>query len=208
MSEFESFGVWICDHTGELLVPAVETGVSLPKSLVMDIFQAYSEIHTSRERLGQITRYASRAPLASLSVSKLDYLRFQIESYFQEAYILKMRIDAFLNLLEKQPLLRRHKEIAKLRCVVSTATNSIVGLRGKHVHKKRLDNQEITGLAALELIATLGKNRKAAQLLTLRYPTVQKKWCEQLKKTNDAINSLLDDVFKKCRQLAEQVIVG
>jgi hypothetical protein len=120
MSEFESFGVWICGHTSKLLIPAVEKGVSPPKSLGMTIFQVYSEIHTSHERLGQITRYVGRVPLGSLRVSKLDYLRLQLESYLQETYILKMRIKAFLNLLEKQPPLRRHKEIAKLRCLLSS----------------------------------------------------------------------------------------
>ena len=111
MSEFESFGVWICGHTSKLLIAAVEKGVSPPKSVSMTIFQVYSEIRTSHERLGQITRYASQLPSASLNVSKSDYLRFQLESYFQEIYILKMRIEAFLNLLEKQPILRRNKEI-------------------------------------------------------------------------------------------------
>ena len=76
-----------------------------------------------------------------------------------------MRIDAFLNLLEKQPPLRRHKGIAKLRCDISTLIKPIIELRGQHVHKKRFDDQEITELATLELIARLGKNRQAVRFL-------------------------------------------
>ena len=85
MSHFESFGAWISDYASKVLVPAVKTRVSPPKSLGMKVFQAYMEIHTSCERLRQITRCASQRLPASLNVSKSDYLRFQIESYFRRS---------------------------------------------------------------------------------------------------------------------------
>ena len=50
-------------------------------------------------------------------------------------------------------------------------------------------------LAGIEFIARLGKNRQAVRLLRLRHPAVKKKWCKRLKKSDVAINLLLDEVF-------------
>src|ERR1700743_600654 len=70
--------------------------------LRVDSFREIMEIHTSLERIEQIQKLSRISPLKRLDMDKVEYLQFLIEAYYQELYILELRIDRWLKWHERK----------------------------------------------------------------------------------------------------------
>ena len=68
-----------------------------PKDLFVGykLFKGFSEIHTAVECLKNIEIYIRRFPFKNTRVSKLDYLKYNIENYLNEIYVLKERMISY-----------------------------------------------------------------------------------------------------------------
>ena len=109
MSHFESFGVWISDYASRVLVPAVKDRVSAAEVIR---HEGCLSVHGDSYKLRTLTTdHALRQSTIASIVECFEVGLFAVPNrvLFSRDLILKMRIEAFLNLLEKQPILRRHK---------------------------------------------------------------------------------------------------
>ena len=79
------------------------------------VFSGFTEINSCVERLRDIQVYVGSFPYRSQKLSRVRFLRYQIESYFHEVYILKERLIAYLTTIGR--LFRRdlrHSDILQV----------------------------------------------------------------------------------------------
>jgi hypothetical protein len=187
--------------------------VPTPEELFLHrMFDDFSEIHASAEALSDIEVYISRFPFARTRVDKHDYLKHQIQSYFQEIYILRERLKVFLTRLGRE--FRgddRHSSILKatkpLFAVITDSLKGVVDIRGTHVHARRFTNEELGRLGMLKLLAMpiKGKSERMVKAIRpyfeLEYRRIRKKWKRQLSENNKVIRQLLDIYAERVNQV-------
>lgn len=111
-------------------------------------------------------------------------MRYHIEAYLQEVYILSERLQRFLRKVEKATISARDKLginlVKELKLATESSFKNVVGTRGQHVHESRFEDDELRSLD-LALLFTRGKS-KLPGLRTarkLRYVAALKKWRKQ-----------------------------
>jgi hypothetical protein len=162
----------------------------------------FSEIHSSVERLDQVLAYLSHYPgnKTFRGLSESDWLRYHIEVYLHETYILRERLKRFLKRVERSKLIARDSGalgvVRMLQTHVDTALVNVIRLRGSHVHDQRFDDEELKKLDVLVLITQSGKLRALGRLRKLPHTTTLAKWRKQLRRNNKQTMDLCEDIFK------------
>lgn len=157
-------------------------------------FQAFSEIVSSVERLDQAIAFLSHFPsvrhLRFHSISEADWLRYHIEMYLHEQYILSERLVHFARRLAKLAARRGDQggisEANRLEGFVRIAFAAPVQTRGSHVHRTRLDDEALRNLDTVVLLTKRGKmERKQLGLMRavrlINYLKALQKWRKGLK---------------------------
>jgi hypothetical protein len=171
------------------------------EAYVVTIFQGVVEISESLETLDDIELMVSRFPLRKTRISRERYLRFLVEAYFGEIYILKERLIRYLTRIGRQ--FKRDDRRTEVRDsernladLVNTVLRPFVKARGSHVHVMRLEDE---GINRLDTIALLSKGSdqgiSSAMKVLYRqaYPGVRTKWKEKISTYNKVVRRLLDD---------------
>ena len=158
----------------------------------------FVEIDSSLKRLNQALVYLSQPPRSRAMrfhrLSEADWLRYHIEAYFQETYIIHQRLSRFLKRVERSA--NRGSDDSgvaaakKLRSVVEASLDGVVRVRGGHVHEHRFDSDELRDLDLLVLLTTAGKEHKLRGFRNFRYLTALIKWRKQLLHNNRQIQKL------------------
>ncbi len=168
------------------------------------LFRPFSEIADSYECLTSISAYISSFPIRNRKISRVSYLRYHIENYLSEMYILRERLDSFLSILDRS--YRRSKEYPRIhiatetmRPIVNKAFESYVRVRGSHVHENRYYDEDITGLSTLELL-TKGPDadftKKINRIYRLAYKRIRNKWKTKITEDLVQIHALLNAFFE------------
>lgn len=163
------------------------------------IFQGYSEIHSSVERLKNIEKYTRRFPYREMGVSEVDYLRYNIENYLSENYILRERmktyntkiIRAYKNSNNSEKIT---KEISECSKIITASFDSIVKIRGGHIHSCRYTDEELDRLSSLELLSASSAKYNYAFffMYSKAYKDSRKKWVITMKRNLASIDSILE----------------
>lgn len=173
-----------------------------PKEIYLKrIFDGFSEIHSSYEALTDIEIYINRFPFAETSVTKPRYLRYHVENYFNEMYLLKKRLLAFLTItgrsFRKDPRYSVVLAVTRpLFKIVSDSLEKVVDIRGRHVHQKRYSDSQIDRLELMDLLSKSTKKDDglAAALkpfYQFEYRKIRSEWKAQIKRNNETVNKLL-----------------
>lgn len=110
------------------------------------------------QTLEDVAIYLASFPHKNKRLTQERYVRYHVEHYYQEAYILQNRLEvlskrigrAYRNTEYGQAI----KSIAEgLTEVLRLTISEFVAQRGKHVHVERLDDIELRRFSALELLA-------------------------------------------------------
>lgn len=120
------------------------------------LFSGFNEIWQSHERLIAFEVYVGRFGYSGTSITKSQHLRYSVENYLQEMYILKERVRAYLTtvgrLYKNDP---RHTTILAttkpLFQLVPKVFQNLIDARGLHVHQRRYDDDDLAGLERLSL---------------------------------------------------------
>lgn len=175
--------------------------ISSPKEKYFrKVFDAFSEIHSSYQALRDIEIYINRFPYSSASVTKPRYLRYHIENYFSEVYLLKKRLLAFLTSIGRG--YRKDKRHATILAatrplfkLISESLEGVVITRGRHVHEKRYSDPKIERLELMELLSKgAGEDDLLPHLrpyYQVEYRRIRSEWKVQIKRNNEAVNLLL-----------------
>lgn len=170
------------------------------------IVYGFNEINISFKRLLDLEIYVSRFPYGNTSVSKTEYLLFQIENYLSEMCILKERLKSYFRKIErsyKKDL--RHTSTKKI-CdqlinEVEEGFKNFTYIRGIHIHKVRYHDKDIERVDLLdvyaELINDLKKYLPSIPNYEVEYRKVRKKWKKIFKDNNEKVKILLNGCFKE-----------
>ena len=175
----------------------------------LDWFREFSEINNSMERLTHSLVYLSSYPKSKAfhfhRLSEADWLRYHIEAYLNEVYILHERLTRFLRKIEKVGIAARDKSalnsVNKLKAVVTASLKNVVRARGGHVHEQRFDDTELANLGSLVLITKSSELRPLRTLRQLQYLKALQKWRRQLLANNKETQKLCEYVFEEANTI-------
>ena len=178
------------------------------------LFRPLSEIMNNFEALENIAIYSGSFPYKKHGVSRISYLRYHIENYLNELYILKNRLIAYLKIIERS--YRKcdrfgeiHKIMEPVYNIVSRSLEGYVNIRGAHVHANRYTDSEIDRLAELELFSRLSDDKEMSQLLhsvfIQQYRVIRKKWVGKMQDDIEALRKLIDIYFENlCKAIVSE----
>lgn len=177
------------------------------------LLKGFSEIHQAVRCLENIEIYTRRFPFSRTKISKLDYLKYNIENYLNEVYVLKLRMIAYSTTISRS--YRKSDNGRRVETLLgdsskylSTALETIIHSRGSHVHSSRFSDEDLDRLSSLELMH-YSNDSEARQifesLFEEAYLSVRKKWVKLMKDNMTSINILLD---KYCLVLIDAISDG
>jgi hypothetical protein len=169
----------------------------------VDGFQRFTEITSSLQALDLILILAQQKPRGP-SITPMEALRFYIEAYLQEMYILRERLVRWLR-FERKHLLPRSDGCVLMKAVENEVTESFKGpnaLRSAHVHEVRHDTENLQWASALELITRTRSSRgdkdieeKAWRLAAAEtYKQCRREFVKEKKDEREVIERLLNHV--------------
>lgn len=185
-----------------------------PKSLVGNfsekqkflgkIFRAVIEIEQAKNALVDISIYIRSFPYKSKKLSRSRYLRYHVENYYNEIYLLKERIKAFANILKKA--YRKEKAGVAVEGVISAllthlneTLKSVIEVRGSHVHQYRFSTEDIDRLELLDLLVVQSGDSEFQNLsgyYDAVYCEIRDRWRERMESNNGEFRKILDRVGK------------
>ncbi|MGO8762872.1 MAG: hypothetical protein ACLP2P_02470 [Desulfobaccales bacterium] len=169
------------------------------------IFFGFNEIFSSIQALKDIEVYIGTFPYKNKQITKIRYLNYNIENYFNEIYLLKERLLSYVTIID-----RCHKKniyyIAikdKIKILVEESLKNIVYTRSRHVHKHRFEAKNIERLKLMDLL-TLSEEIIIGNFMTgyykITFIKIRNEWKQIIKNNNIALIKLLDiysDIIKE-----------
>ena len=146
------------------------------------LFRPLNEIACSVESIENISVYVKIFPYSRYGVSKVSCLKYHVENYLNELYILKNRLISYLKIIDRsysKSSIAKHvsETIFPLYSIVSKGMKNHIIIRGNHVHQNRYSDPEIDRLSTLELFS-LGQNefgKIVTQIYSNSYKETRKK---------------------------------
>ncbi len=170
----------------------------------LKLYNGFSEISGIIDTLKLIETFVSIDPPDVKDINYSNYLNYHVHNYFQEMYILKERLNAYLILIQRlyQNKVDRKllQEVMKpLFAMVKDSLNNIAGSKGvrnKHVHEKKYSDNEMNWLVSTSFLSEFDdeftrESKKA-------YLTVKKKWTITIGRNNKELEKLIDQYFSMC----------
>lgn len=162
------------------------------------------EISACVENLRDIAIYVRNFPFARAGISKHRYLRYHVEGYIQEVFLLRERLRRILTFVG-----RRYRTdsrgasiavvIRELNRRVTEAFSVVTTARGVHVHEHRLYDDD---LYRLELVEVLGRaDPRYARMAAEMYRDVQVEKRNWIAKNNVVTFELADRCFRGLRAI-------
>jgi hypothetical protein len=162
-------------------------------------------IQSTFESLLDADLYLRRFPYQDTRITKVRHLRYVIENYLNNVYILKQRLKTFVQTIEDSYAKGTQRKVVRritqsLFKYNSTAFENLVTVRSSHVHKEPYSDKE---LGRLESIKTLISRVKMEDLLTqrwseyfdLQYKEIRKEKVQELRSINQTMEQILDTNF-------------
>ncbi len=195
----------IAETLGEEVVDPTPARELSPKAeLARTLFSRFTEILSSFESLESIEKYLRRAPDPSLGVSKAAYLRYHVENYLCELYVLKERLIAYGKLISRR--YKSDRRAAEIAAAISNSNDAVErvlhGLthaRGKHVHESRFDDAELSKLAFFDILRV--GDESVREIFELIYRDVRSSKRRWIREMNQAIRVLLNAYFERLMPL-------
>jgi hypothetical protein len=177
---------------------------SKPRSLrrddhfIVHLMRAYAEVDSSSDTLQVILTLAQWTPPRKSAVSPEARLRFFVEAYLGEVYILSLRCDALLTFIERAYRKdSRAKQVSSacgtLRAQMKASFKTMLAARGAHVHEVRHDDFDVSRLGTLKLIASTDPLIANVHRKAIR--EVSRKKRQWMRDNNRKVTELLDRFF-------------
>jgi hypothetical protein len=167
------------------------------------LFRPLSEIINTIEAIENIAIYARSFPYKRQGISQAIYLKYHIENYLNELYLLKNRLISYLKVIDKSyKRSKRYEQVAKsigpLYSLVGNILEGYIKVRGTHVHQYRYSDNDFNRLSTLELLSR-GEEEFSKIIKNLyndAYRETRKIWVEKIKTDIVGIHKLLEYYFK------------
>jgi len=184
--------------------PSKPRELSSRESFIEQLFFGFMEILMSFENLRNVSIYIRRFPYHRAGVEKTAYLRYHIENYLNELYILKNRMNALLTVISRRYRKDKRRDqirdaSKKIQDHFARALINVVQTRGAHVHEQRFDDYDISRLTLFKIMSS------ESDVYAMEYEKVYRQvrhakrlWIEA---SNKAIEQLFDSYFGTLKTL-------
>lgn len=166
------------------------------------LFKGFTEISSSLDNLRLIGKFVNSTPPSTDGINYSNYLTYHVHNYLQEMYIMKVRLDKYIEFINEnyqekigKDLLESVKENQKK--IVKNALNNITafktGIRSKHVHYERFMDEELKWLSSTTLLSDFHEEFKIVSQDA--YDVAKDKWHKTIFNNNKELEKLLDMYF-------------
>ena len=132
-------------------------------------------------------------------ISQVVYLKYHVEKYLEENYILKERLIGLLNILKKyyKNSPADTKKLTLLEELTHLNIEKILSARNSHVHENRFTDEDINFLELCDAVSRLGIRMSAFEKrFANEYSNVvTKTWKSNVKNRNKQLKKLMDSYF-------------
>lgn len=167
------------------------------------IFRPLSEILKSLEVIENISVYIRSFPYKRQGISKESFLRYHIENYLNELYILKLRLERYLKILSRAYKRTKrndaiNKAVESLSSFVQKSFEGYKTTRGYHVHQHRYTDNDLDRLTTLFLFSRSKEKwgNTVRLLFKLTYRDIRRKWLKKIESDIKGIQKLLEIYFE------------
>ncbi len=160
-----------------------------------EIFMSFDTLRIAPELVRRVSRRTEVSP--SL------FVRYHMDAYLSEVYILYLRLDNFATRIareyRKDRLGKRlSKDLEWMLPTLKSGFAGVIDVRGRHVHKERYDDPQLRTLWLLEHLSTASGKYKSEFATVFR--NVKQDKVEFLFSTTELIGELMD---RYCRYYIE-----
>jgi hypothetical protein len=168
------------------------------EELIQKLLFGFVEIQESIDNLHNIAIYVRRFPYANAGVEKGAYLRYHVENYLQELYILKERLKSYLTTVSRAYRLDpRGKRLGTVAKAVDKHFHEVFAgslqARRRHVHQRRYSDPDIERLRGLEIVHH--DNPSLDRWYRQVYKETRRRKLAWIARTNELVNKFLDVYF-------------
>jgi len=212
MSGYSDYEKLMAEWGSAYLMPIVKNKESTlidsskHKSFSM-IFYGFTEISNTFEALSLSEVLIAVAPPRSNRINHDEYLKYLVNTYLQDVYILKERLNTYATRLKRLytkagrvSLVSKH--INPLFEFVKSSLEDIVKTRGYHVHASRYRDDELDRVCQMALISRY--DPEAKKHYRFSYQKAQKAWAARIKSNNASTKKLLDYYFKEISKVVSE----
>ncbi len=178
---------------------SIDRELSPPELFIRKIVNGYQEISDSFENLENIEIYIRRFPYRGTRITPIAYLRFNMENYFHELYVLYERLKAYLKIIQR--IYQKNSDAQTIKSVLESLQNNVckvfevlVRIRGSHVHVTRFEDTTLRRLSLLELLSRGDIEFKI--LYQNAYKEARHEIVLSIKNNNGMIREILDAYFE------------
>jgi len=199
-SHSEDFAKVVENYWFDLEGPkTLKEAVNISEPPLIKLLMGYFEILESYQCLSDFELYFRRFPSKTM-VTKYRYLKFLVDSYLNESYILEQRLSTFLVVVKKtyiQNQLYRnlYTVLTQLQQAVDFALKNIHDVRGAHVHQKRYSDNHLEMLSVFESTALNNDNEGFNRLYKLGFKYARDTWLKKIQDLNRLYKTILDYYF-------------
>jgi hypothetical protein len=160
-----------------------------------------TEILHSYEALQNIVIYLSRLPFTRVGIAPSKYIQYQLESFFNEMYILRERMKIFPVKLQREfredPGAKAiDKKRVKYICdEIDRIFKPVLDLRGRHVHENRYYDPELNQLNLLEMLTECDSSIFRPYIIQRTTRMARLNAVKFVKETNTGLSVKLDSFF-------------
>ena len=137
----------------------LKRNLSREENFVTSFFYLFAEIPRIYEFLMDIEVYIGRFPYQNTRIKKINHLRYHIEHYLNEIYIIKTRMLTLLTKLER--MYKKDKRIKDIKNklnntkrIIEKSLHNITTNRGAHVHVYQFNTTDLKRLDTFELLSS------------------------------------------------------
>jgi hypothetical protein len=163
------------------------------------LWRAFLEISNSFNSIKDVPSYLRHSPPKHLGVPNSRYIAWQVHNYLNEIYILQQRLGSFWGSIQKSyrtSAPAQSKLTNKKVDSILKAFDSVVKIRGSHVHEQRLEDPEIERLAVIENMASFPWPPEVLPYFRKARGEVKKSWVSRMSANEPQIKSVLDAFFE------------
>lgn len=181
--------------------PGRETILTETNTRISEITACIESLELCRALVNQ---KPPRSIIRKAKSNETKYLRYHIEHYFEELYILEQRLSSFTKWIDRKLKAKGHdlSPIKTLMAItlVEKMFEDIKGVRGEHVHAGRFDTAELLSLSVFD-IAKDAKFVSEDTLLDMnniiekRLGLEREKWAQKISESLKTSELLIDAVF-------------
>jgi len=205
MEAYERYEMLMTDWASEYIRPFVskKKKEEIPEQFRVfftKLFFGFTEISSAVEalKLGEVL--ISLAPPRSTQINRDEYLKYHINAYLQEVYILKERLKSYITKLKRvysktKQKNRFDKQTSPLFKFVKVSFEDVVNTRSDHVHSYRYSDDHLDRLSSLTLISRYKED--FIDDAKLKFKWVQRTWKQRVKENNKQTMKLLDIYFDR-----------